>query len=589
MDMQKVAAYCRVSTDKDDQANSLENQKDYFSNYIKLNPLWELTKIYVDEGITGTNTKKRQAFHQMISDAKEHKMDLILTKEISRFARNTLDSIYYTRFLKELGIGVLFMNDNINTLDADAELRLTIMSSIAQEESRKTSERVKWGQKRSMEQGIVFGRSMLGYHVINGRLVINEQGAELVKLIYHKFVYEGKSTHLIAKELNMAGVPTINDGCIWHNNVILRILKNEKYCGDLIQKKTFTPNYLNHEKKTNHGQEELVELLNHHEPIISKELFLLAREELQKRSPKDKSKLKYSNRYLFSGKVKCGLCDSSFVSRTKKNEKGIVSRSWKCYKSLQYGKIYYDSNGNNLGCQCPQIREEYLKQMLMYIIKNMKIDRNSIADNLISKINPIINEVHMESSNEKSIQNLSYKISKLNTKKDKLLELYMENMITKDEYLLHKNKLEGEIDIYNLELTSKLNESELEKGVKNSCFNKHKEKANIVYRDENDKGTDASKDDKNKDDKRTEISKGDKSKDNKSKDDNRTEISKGVKSKENKNRYDYIMNSIKSILAGEEWSDAFYQTMLDKIVVYGTDKIDVYIKFSPEKWCFKIN
>ena len=158
----QVAAYCRVSTDHEDQANSFESQQRYFRQYIQHHPDWELYDIFADEGLSGTTTKKRKEFNRMIACAKNGEIDLILTKEISRFARNTLDSISYTRELKRRGVGVIFMNDNINTLDGDAELRLAILSSIAQEESRKTSERVKWGQKRQMEQGVVFGRSMLG-------------------------------------------------------------------------------------------------------------------------------------------------------------------------------------------------------------------------------------------------------------------------------------------------------------------------------------------------------------------------------------------------------------------------------------------
>ena len=187
----RVAAYCRVSTDKTDQANSLESQQRYFNEYIKRNPLWELYNIYVDDGISGTSTKKRVAFNQMIEDAKGGKFDLIITKEISRFARNILDSIGYTRELKNLGVGVIFLNDNINTLDNDAEMRLAFFSTMAQEESRKTSERVKWGLRRQMEKGVVLGRDMLGYDVRNGQLIINEEGAETVRLIYHKFLDEG--------------------------------------------------------------------------------------------------------------------------------------------------------------------------------------------------------------------------------------------------------------------------------------------------------------------------------------------------------------------------------------------------------------
>lgn len=174
----------------------------------------------------------------MIACAKNGDFDLIITKEISRFARNTLDSIYYTRELKKHGVGVIFMNDNINTLDGDAELRLAIMSSIAQEESRKTSERVKWGQKRQMEQGVVFGRSMLGYDVEGGKMTINEEGAKVVRLIFHKFVNEGKGTHVIARELREEGISPMRVK-EWSNTVILRVIRNEKYCGDLVQKKTY--------------------------------------------------------------------------------------------------------------------------------------------------------------------------------------------------------------------------------------------------------------------------------------------------------------------------------------------------------------
>ncbi|MEL7657543.1 MAG: recombinase family protein, partial [Bacillota bacterium] len=201
MDKLRVAAYCRVSTDKEDQVNSLTSQMKYFTEYINSHDGWQMCEVYYDEGISGTSIKKRAGFNRMISDANAHKMDLILTKEVSRFARNTVDTLSYTRHLKELNIGVVFMTDNIDTRDSDGELRLSIMASIAQEESRKTSERVKWGQKRRMEQGIVFGRDMFGYAVRNGQLIVNQDEAETVKLIFNKFLAEGKGTHVIAREL----------------------------------------------------------------------------------------------------------------------------------------------------------------------------------------------------------------------------------------------------------------------------------------------------------------------------------------------------------------------------------------------------
>ena len=262
--MIKVASYCRVSTDKDDQANSFESQQRYFRAYIDRQPEWELYQIYADEGITGTSTKKRAAFNQMIADARMGKFERILTKEVSRFSRNILDTIAYTRELKALGVGVLFLNDGISTLEPDAELRLSIMGSIAQEESRKTSSRVKWGQTRRMEQGVVFGRSLLGYDVKDGRLTVNPEGAELVRLIFHKYGVEKKGTTVIARELREAGYRTHRGGIRWNGSCIVKLLKNEKYVGDLIQKKTITPDYLTHAKKANHGEEELVIIRDHH-------------------------------------------------------------------------------------------------------------------------------------------------------------------------------------------------------------------------------------------------------------------------------------------------------------------------------------
>ena len=214
----------------------------------------------------------------MIEDAENGKFDLVLTKEIARFARNTKDSLEYTRKLKKMGIGVLFTIDNINTFDTDGELRLTIMSALAQDESRRTSERVKWGQKRRMEQGVVFGREVFGYYLEKGVLTVNPEEAEVVKMIFHKYVAEGKGTHVIAKELYEQGITAKRNGR-WSNTMILKILRNEKYVGDLAQKKTYTPDYLDHKKKYNKGEEEIIYIKDHHEAIIDRDTM-----ELHKRS-----------------------------------------------------------------------------------------------------------------------------------------------------------------------------------------------------------------------------------------------------------------------------------------------------------------
>jgi len=226
-----------------------------------------------DEGVSGTSIAKRLEFNRMMEDARRGRFDRIMTKEVSRFARNTVDTLLFTRELRAMGIGVEFVNDGINTLEPDAELRLAIMGSIAQEESRKISSRVKWGQTRRMEQGVVFGRSLLGYDVKDGQLGINREGADTVKKIYEWYVSDGMSSAKIAKRLTEEMVPTARGNREWNSGVVIKILKNEKYCGDLLQKKTVTPDYLTHKKITNRGQEEMVYIRNHHEPIIDRELW----------------------------------------------------------------------------------------------------------------------------------------------------------------------------------------------------------------------------------------------------------------------------------------------------------------------------
>lgn len=384
----RVAAYCRVSTDSDDQTNSFESQRTFFRQYIERNPDWELFEIYADEGISGTSTRKRRAFNRMIRSARDGEIDLIITKEISRFARNTLDSIYYTRDLKKHGIAVIFLNDNINTMDGDAELRLAIMSSIAQEESRRTSERVKWGQKRRMEQGVVFGRSMLGYRVRDGGMYLEEEGAGIVRLIFQKYVEEGKGTHVIARELGEAGVSPMC-GKKWQSSVILRILRNEKYCGDLVQKKTYTPDFLSHEKKYNRGQEEFVIIRDHHEPIISREMFEKANSILDSRSRSQKGKKKHSSRYTFSGKIKCGCCGSSYVSRCKKRKDGSSYQLWRCLEAVRYGTPRTDESGNVTGCAGCSIRNEDVLHIMAAACNLLPYDRRKIERTILAVVRSV--------------------------------------------------------------------------------------------------------------------------------------------------------------------------------------------------------
>ena len=283
METVKVAGYCRVSTHKMDQANSFETQCRYFREYISREPRWQLYEIYADEGVTGTSTNKRIQFNRMIRDARDGKFQLILTKEVSRFSRNILDTIRFTRELKALGIGVVFMTDGINTLDPDAELRLSIMGSIAQEESRKTSARVKWGQTRQMERGVVFGHSLLGFDVKDGIITVNPREAAIVERIFRQYALYEMSAAEIANELEREGFVTRAGSSVWRPSYIIKILKNEKYVGDLVQKKSITPDYLTHKKKCNRGEETLICIRDHHKPIVSRELWDAAQARRQRR------------------------------------------------------------------------------------------------------------------------------------------------------------------------------------------------------------------------------------------------------------------------------------------------------------------
>ncbi|MFA5659649.1 MAG: recombinase family protein [Oscillospiraceae bacterium] len=435
----RAAAYCRVSTDKFDQANSLTSQIKYFTDYIANHEGWRMCEVYYDEGISGTSVKKRAGFNRMISDAMNGDIDLILTKEVSRFARNTVDTLSYTRKLKEKGVGVFFMNDNIDTRDSDGELRLSIMASIAQEESRKTSERVKWGQKRRMEQGVVFGRDLLGYFVRGGKLIINQDEVETVKLIFHKFLIEEKGTHVIARELYEAGIRPKRVKR-WSNTVILRVLRNEKYVGDLCQKKTCTPDYLSHSKKYNRDNEEMVYLKDHHKAIIERDIWEKTQIELVRRAPSDEQKSKHSNRYWCSGRLICGECGQRFVSRTKKLKSGEIYRAWRCYSSAVHGQVKEDASGDSIGCGNSSINAKVLIAAVAFSLKIVKTSSENIKENMLKEIKSILN-----SGYEADTAFFHEQIKALNQKKRRAIDLLLDGTISREE-------LKNQTEYYNEEI-----------------------------------------------------------------------------------------------------------------------------------------
>lgn len=423
--MIKVASYCRVSTDKDDQVNSFETQKAYFREYIRQNPDWVLYEIYADEGISGTSTKKRTQFNRMMNAAYEGKFQMIVTKEVSRFSRNILDTISYTRELRDMGIGVIFATDRINTLKPESEMILSYIAAQSQEESRRTSARVVWGQTRQMEKGIVFGQSLLGYDVKNGRISINPEGAEIVRLIFHKYAMEQVCTSEIARLLTREGYRTYRGSSIWKSNTVIKILKNEKYVGELVQKKTYTPDFLSHEKKINKGAVPLITISNHHEPIISREVWTLAQERLRMNNKHTTGERGHSNRYVFSGKIKCGQCGSSFVGRSKYLKDGTKLRRWSCGTVVNEGKA---------GCDIGKlVRDDDAMQMLKSAIQALNMDADAVVRNVTELALAAVLAEKKETRDDP--ERIRQKLDRVQQKKEAVMDAYFSQEISKEDMI----------------------------------------------------------------------------------------------------------------------------------------------------------
>lgn len=448
----RVAAYCRVSTDREDQANSLYSQQSYFTQYIQAHPGWILTKVYADEGISGTSTHRREAFSRMVAQAEAGGLDLILTKEVSRFARNTVDTLEYTRRLKSLGVGVIFINDNIDTRENDGELRLTIMASIAQEESRKTSQRVKWGQLRRMEAGVVFGNnSIYGFDLHRGQLSVNPEQAQVVRLIYHKFLNEGKGTHVIARELYEAGIaPPKTAAGKWSCVMILRILRNEKYAGDLLQKKFVTPDFLTHKKVLNKGQEEQVLIRDHHEAVIDRAAWDAAQRELDARGAKQGDKSKYSNRYWCSGKIRCGCCGSRFVPRRRRRPNGDLYMAWGCHSRIRYGNWKRDSRGEDAGCNMRMVNDKSLSAIVRFVLGQLELDGDAIAAELLEDIQKLQNAPDSGESKKR----LQAGRAVIERKRENALDAFLSGKISDEELQTMRARYDRELSAIDERLRS---------------------------------------------------------------------------------------------------------------------------------------
>lgn len=331
----RVAAYALVSTQQEEQASSFEAQVDYYTRYIQSKPEWEFVRVYADEGISGTSTRKRDGFNEMIQDALAGKIDLILTKSISRFARNTVTTLTYVRQLRERGVEVFFEKENIYTLDSKGELLITIMSSLAQEESRSISENVTWGQRKRFADGkvtICYSR-FLGYKKgPDGEPAIDEHEAQIVRLIYRLCLY-GKSDTYIARLLDEEGIPTASNGR-WSANAVESILTNVKYKGAAELQKTYTVDFLTKKRRINDGQVAKYYVENSHPAIISPEVFDLV--QYERARLKEKGLLRVNTTYPFSGRIICGECGSLYgrVQWYKDDT------SWSCNERTRHGACH---------------------------------------------------------------------------------------------------------------------------------------------------------------------------------------------------------------------------------------------------------
>lgn len=452
-----VAIYARVSTEHEAQLSALENQVQYYDDILKKHPDWILYDRYIDEGITGTSIKKRKNFMRMIEDAKNKCFDLIITREVSRFARNTVDTLQETRRLKKIGVEVYFTEDNIWTFnDEDGELKLTIMATLAQNESKKTSQRVKAGQKISFQNGVFYGTgNILGYDKVGKEMIVNEEQADIVKFIYSSFL-SGNGTTKIKYELEKRGYLTSTGLKVWSASNITRILHNSFYCGTIIYRKSFIPDFLEQKPKKNKGEVEKIIVEGTHQPIISKEDFNKVQQIFGERASKiekDKSVGYGIPKNIWSKKLMCS-CGSTFNRRTyhKKNDESITY-CYHCYRQKNFGSSKTrEKKGLPIdgACDIPLIQEWKLNVMARALFEVIYTDKEQI----INVINDLIDDTINENNNYEEIQSKinSYlkKIEKEKNKIDKLLEMYLSDMIEKENYIKKKKELEELIKDQNI-------------------------------------------------------------------------------------------------------------------------------------------
>ena len=414
----RVAAYCRVSTEEEEQASSYEAQCQYYTDKIMSNKEWTMAGIFADEGISGTSTKKRTEFLRMIRQCKQKKIDLILTKSIQRFARNTLDCINYTRILRQLGIGVLFEKENINSLPPDSEFMITMYGAMAQSESESISGNVKWGKKRAMEAGkvsIVY-KNLYAYEKgADGKPIPIPAQAEIVQELYTRYL-TGASLRELKDWLENGNHPTVAGSTTWSISTVKGILTNEKYCGDVLLQKTFSTDVISKKIVKNTGQLPKYLIQNHHEGIVTRELFHAVQAELARRSAlRSDSKQAatgrscYTSKYALSDRLVCGECGKLYRRKTR-NIKGNIYHEWRCISRLDYGKRYcHDS---------PTLREIPLQNAILAAINEAMSGKPVLLDRIKSAM-PL--ELLPVQGQTMSLADIDQRLAQLDTQFQQLL------------------------------------------------------------------------------------------------------------------------------------------------------------------------
>ena len=459
---QRVAAYCRVSTDSEEQINSYTAQKAYYTQKIEESPDWELAGIFADEGITGTSMKKRKEFNRMITACKRGGIDLILTKSLSRFARNTVDCLETVRMLKARGIGVIFEKENINTLTESSEFLITLFSGFAQAESESLSSNIQLGIRMAMKEGKVnfHYRSMLGYRRgADGKPEIVPEEAEVVRRIYRRYL-EGCSEGQIQRELTQDGIATAKGVKAWSHQIVHNILTNEKYAGDALLQKTFTTDCISKKVKKNTGELPQYYIKDNHPAIIPRDIYQQVQEEMARRTSKRKilqksgktEQGKYSAKYALSERLVCGECGSPY-KRCTWARNGVKRIVWRCVSRLEFGKKYCHNS--------PSMAEDKLHTAILTVLNRVV----EASDGLQDELAETLRKACAPEGEGNNLLELERELEMLIARQNTLLDQALANMddLTITEQLKamleEKQHLQAQVDAAKKETVSRISEN----------------------------------------------------------------------------------------------------------------------------------